>query len=84
MPKRNRKRKNVSAPLNAFRTFRNRVFHNESICWNLCRVEEIHREMITVMGWMNKDVPGWLQKTDRFDAVCGQIRETMQWEKVVP
>ncbi len=80
MPKRERQRKNVSAPLNAFRTFRNRVFHNESICWNLCRVEEIHQEMITVMGWMNRDVPGWLQLTDRFDAVCRQIRETMQWE----
>lgn len=80
MPKRERQRKNVSAPLNTFRTFRNRVFHNESICWNLCRVEEIHQEMITVMGWMNKDVPGWLQQIDRFDAVCRQIRETMQWK----
>lgn len=80
MPKQERKRKNVSAPLNTFRTFRNRVFHNESICWNLCRVEEIHNELITVMGWMNKDVPGWLQQTDRFDAVCVQIRETMKWK----
>ena len=31
MPKKDRQRKNVSAPLNTFRTFRNRVFHNESI-----------------------------------------------------
>ena len=37
MPKKDRQRKNVSAPLNTFRTFRNRVFHNESICWNLDR-----------------------------------------------
>lgn len=79
MPKGERKRKNVSAPLNMFRTFRNRVFHNESICWNLCRVEAIHREMITVMGWMNKDVPGWLQQMDRLDSVCHQIRQTMGW-----
>ncbi len=50
MPKKDRQRKNVSAPLNTFRVFRNRVFHNESICWNLNRVEEIHHEMITVMG----------------------------------
>lgn len=62
-----------------FRTFRNRVFHNESICWNLQRVEEIHQEMITVIGWMNKDVPGWLQLTDRFNDVCRQIRQTMNW-----
>lgn len=79
MPKRERQRKNVSAPLNMFRTFRNRVFHNESICWNLQRVEEIHQEMITVIGWMNKDVPGWLQLTDRFNDVCRQIRQTMNW-----
>lgn len=45
----------------------------------LCRVEEIHQEMITVMGWMNRDVPEWLQQTDRFGTVCYQIRETMQW-----
>lgn len=77
MPKKLRQRKNVSAPLNTFRALRNRVFHNESICWNLDRVEEIHREMVTVMGWMNKDIPEWLYRIDRFDAVCRQIRETI-------
>lgn len=79
MPKKDRQRKNISAPLNTFRSFRNRVFHNESVCWNLHRVEEIHKEMITVMGWMNKDVPGWLSQVDRFNAVCCQIRNTMNW-----
>lgn len=79
MLKKERQRKNVSAPLNTFRIFRNRVFHNESICWNLHRVEEIHREMEIVMGWMNKDVPTWLQSIDRFESVCCQIRETMKW-----
>lgn len=79
MPKKERQRKNVSAPLNTFRTFRNRVFHNESICWNLHRVEVIHQEMIVMMGWINKDVPGWLQQIDRFDTICCRIRETMSW-----
>lgn len=79
MPKHDRKRKNVAAPLNKFRTFRNRVFHNESIYWNLNRVEEIHQDMVMVMGWMNKDVPGWLKQTDRFEEVCRQIRDTMGW-----
>ena len=41
MPRRERQRRNVSAPLNTFRRFRNRIFHNESICWNLSRVEEM-------------------------------------------
>ncbi len=79
MPKSQRQRKNVSAPLNIFRAFRNRVFHNESICWNLRRVEEIHRQMTTVMGWMNRDIPAWLQQIDRFDDVCRQIRNRMNW-----
>ncbi len=56
-----------------------RVFHNESICWNLNRVEEIHQEMITVMGWMNKDVPEWLKQIDRFQAVSNNIRKSMGW-----
>ena len=81
MPKKDRQRKNVSAPLNTFRTFRNRVFHNESICWNLDRVEEIHREKTTVLGWINKDVPGWLSQIDRFNTVCDKIRMAMSWKK---
>ena len=79
MPKRDRQRKNVAAPLNKFRTFRNRVFHNESVCWNLNHVEAIHQEMIKVMGWINQDVPGWLQQIDRFENTCRQIRVTMGW-----
>ncbi len=80
MPKRMRQRKNVSAPLNSFRTLRNRIFHNESICWNLNKVEEIHNELIVVMGWMNKAIPEWLKQIDRFEQVSIQIRETMEWE----
>jgi hypothetical protein len=53
MPKAERKRKNVSAPLNSFRAFRNRVFHHEPVCWNMKVVREIHSEMITVMTWIN-------------------------------
>ncbi len=79
MPKALRQRKNVSAPLNTFRTFRNRVFHNESICWNINRVKEIHDEMRTVMGWMNKDVPEWLAQVDRFDAVLEDIKKELSW-----
>ena len=32
MPKKDRKRKNISSPCNALRKLRNRVFHHESIC----------------------------------------------------
>lgn len=77
MPKNRKQRKNVSAPLNRFRAFRNRVFHNESICWNFDRVKELHDEFIVLLGWMNKDVPSWLALSDRFDNVTENIRKVL-------
>lgn len=79
MPKTMRQRKNVSAPLNRFRAFRNRVFHNESICWNIRRVSDIHTEIVEVLGRMNRDVPGWLSQSDRFQSVAVDICKTMGW-----
>lgn len=79
MPKAKRKRKHISAPLNRFRTFRNRVFHNESICWNIERVKEIHSEIIEVLGWMNRDVPNWLAQYDRFQSVKAMICKELNW-----
>lgn len=79
LPKKERQRKNVSAPLNRFRAFRNRVFHNESICWNLHRVQEIHNELILLLGWINKDLPEWLKGIDRFDDIQTEIKAQMGW-----
>lgn len=80
LPKKERQRKNVSAPLNRFRAFRNRVFHNESICWNLRRVQEIHSELLLLLGWINKDLPKWLTNFDRFDEVQIKIRKELEWD----
>ena len=79
IPKKDRKRKNVSAPLNRFRAFRNRVFHNESICWNMKKVQEIHDELLLVLEWINKDLPEWLAEIDRFENVQEQIKIEMGW-----
>ena len=79
IPKKDRKRKNVSAPLNRFRAFRNRVFHNESICWNMKKVQEIHNELLLVLEWINKDLPEWLTEIDRFKNVQEQIKIEMGW-----
>lgn len=81
IPKEQRQRKNVSAPLNKFRTFRNRVFHHEPICWNLDVIMEIHSEMLQVMGWINKDIPAWIAAFDRVSEVVDSIRKRMQWHK---
>jgi hypothetical protein len=77
MPKSHRKRKNISAPLNKFRTLRNRVFHNEPICWNFSRLQELHDELVEVMGWINKDLPEWISPFDRFNLVLKQTREKL-------
>ena len=79
IPKKDRKRKNVSAPLNRFRAFRNRVFHNESICWNMKKVQEIHDELLLVLEWINKYLPEWLKEIDRFENVQEQIKIEMGW-----
>lgn len=80
MPKSERKRENVSAPLNLFRAFRNRVFHHEPICWNMKVIRKIHSEMIIVMTWINKDIPMWAAPFDRFNAVADSIEKRMGWK----
>lgn len=77
MPKELRQRKNISAPLNKFRAFRNRVFHHEPICWNLEVIMGIHKEMIQMMGWINKDIPAWVLTFDRVSELVENIRERM-------
>lgn len=79
LPKNLRQRKYVSAPLNSFRTFRNRVFHNESICWSMKRISEIHDQLYTIMGWINKDLPDWASSIDRVEDVQKIICQRMGW-----
>ena len=76
MPKKDRKRKNVSSPCNALRKLRNRVFHHESICWDLDYISGIHSRLVHVLGWMNKDIPVWLEGVDNFHTVVDSIRNS--------
>lgn len=77
MPKTERKRKNISTPLNRIRNFRNRIFHHEPICWNLDVVKSIHRDMLEVMGWINTDLPTWVSNIDRVDSVITTIKQKL-------
>lgn len=65
--------------LNRYITEASQHIHNESICWNLARVEEIHDEMLKVVGWMNRDLPEWVVAQERFEIVCAEIRKRMNW-----
>ena len=80
MPKKDRQRKNVSAPCNTLRRLRNRIFHQEAICWDLYYLTCLHDNLVTVLGWMNDDMPKWLAPIDPFDSVCEDIRKEMGWQ----
>ncbi len=77
MPKIERQRKKISPPLNRFKTFRNRIFHHEPISWNLEKLKQIHSEMLTVMGWINKDIQLWIAPFDRFETVCKSVENRL-------
>ena len=82
MPKKDRKRKNVSSPCNALRKLRNRVFHHESICWDLDYSTDIHNRLVMVLGWINTDMPSWLDEVDHFCKVVDEIRNSSYGLKV--
>ncbi len=79
LPKVRRQRKNVSAPLNNFRAFRNRVFHNEPICWSETYIARMHRDILEVLYWINKDIPTWLARFDTVDEVLNRVAERLEW-----
>lgn len=74
LSKEKRKRRNISTPLNDIRTLRNRVFHNESISWNLCRLEALHQSIIDICSWINPALPAWISTVERFDKVMASAK----------
>jgi len=77
MPKSDRTRHHVSAPINKIRNLRNRVFHHEPISWNLARLEFIHADIIKVIGWLNKDLPTFVSPIDSFQEVLKDAKEKL-------
>lgn len=65
LEKRNRQRRNVSAPINRIRNFRNRVFHFEPIAWNMEQLTHIHSQILLILSWINKDLPQLAAPFDR-------------------
>jgi len=74
LPKTQRQRRRISAPLNAIRSLRNRVFHNESIGWNLDRLNDYYQMITEVIYWINPSVNEWMKRVDRFKNVLNNIR----------
>lgn len=78
MPKAERMRKNVSAPLNRIRNFRNRIFNHEPISWNLDTLAHLHVELYSVIGWINKDLPAFVQHLDRVELVIENAKKILK------
>lgn len=69
LPKAERQRATVSVVLNTVRTLRNRVYHNEPICWRLPVLAQQHAQILQLIGWIEPQLLPWLQAFDRFPAV---------------
>ena len=49
---------------------------------NLMLAESLYVSLsvLEVIGWMNRDLPEWVEAQERFTAVCTEIRRRMEWE----
>lgn len=77
MPKEKRQRRNVSAPVNRIREFRNRIFHHEPVCWKFERLEQIRAEIYLVTEWINKDLPAFALSMDRIPEVISEVKRSL-------
>jgi hypothetical protein len=69
LPKADRQRATVSVVLNDVRKLRNRVYHNEPICWRLAQLQQQHQKVLQLIGWVEPEALVWLQQLDRFSTV---------------
>lgn len=75
LPKSQRQRKTISAPLNTIRSLRNRAFHHEAISWNLTMLSYLHDMIIEIICWMNPTLPIWLPRVDQYDQVVQTVKK---------
>ena len=74
LSKSRRKRHPVSANLNKIRKLRNRVYHYEPICWNQDTLKQGYDIIITTLGWLDTDLPKWVDEIDEFETVLNKVQ----------
>ena len=65
-------RSQVTDALNKIRLFRNRIYHNEPICFDATAIsfqkaEDIHQLIKNVLMWCDPELPGWIKDMDQID-----------------
>ena len=59
----------MSSKFNGIRKLRNRIFHYESVTWNLDVLKNYKNEIIEGIDWLDKDLLSWSDDLIRFDEV---------------
>ena len=77
-PKNIRKRKTMSSKFNGIRKFRNRIFHHESVTWNIAALINYKNEIIEGIDWMDKNLLEWSEELFRFEEVIKKRKELIQ------
>jgi len=59
--------------LDKIREFRNRVYHNEPVCFNGNKIDfreamKIKKEILEVLGWIDHDIAKYINQFDNVDA----------------
>ncbi len=66
----------MSSKFNGIRKLRNRIFHYESITWNIPVLTNYKNEIIEGIDWLDKDLLHWCKDIFRFDKVIND-RKTL-------
>ena len=64
------KRSHISKELLKIRLFRNRISHNEPVCFGMNRVdftlvEEVHDSILNILGWIEPELVTWVKDLDQ-------------------
>lgn len=62
-------RKEVNETLNKIRLFRNRLYHNEPVCFNggtinFQKSEDVHNSILNVLSWIDQELVKWIKNID--------------------
>ena len=77
-PKENRQRRIISAKLNRIRKFRNRIFHHESISWNMEVLSIYKQDIIKGINWLDKDLLNWIDELNHVDQTIDKYRKRIE------
>jgi hypothetical protein len=74
IPKSERQRRKLSAPINRIRNLRNRVFHYEPIIWNMEYIENQIAECYKLLKWINEELVFFTKELDYTKSVIDYIK----------